>query len=188
MSQNRVISMQYELKDANTGEILESNWNSNEISFISGLNQIIAKLEEEVLKLSENEETKIFIASQDATGEYDPSALKAIPKEQFAGIDLVEGMELFGEEENGAQARVIVKSIGDEEVMVDFNHPYAGKDLEFKIKVIENREATEDEILMGVPQGAHVCSCGSHSHDEDDECCGGHGHGDGGCCGRHHHG
>ena len=48
----QVISMFYELKDAKTGEILESNMQGgNEISFISGRRHIIDKLEEEVLKL-----------------------------------------------------------------------------------------------------------------------------------------
>ncbi|MBR4141073.1 MAG: peptidylprolyl isomerase [Campylobacter sp.] len=199
MAQNRVIKMYYELKDAKNGEILESNFNANPIAFLSGKNQILQKLEDEVLNLGEGESKIIKILPQDGVGEYDENAVQTLPKEQFAGIDLQIGMELFGEGEDGSVARVIVKEITDESVSVDFNHPYAGKELEFNIKIVENREATEDEILMGTPEGEHSCCCGGGGHDEggccggghhhdDHECCGGHGHGeDGGCCGKHNH-
>ncbi|MBQ3674160.1 MAG: peptidylprolyl isomerase [Campylobacter sp.] len=190
MAQNRVIKMYYELKDAKNGEILESNFNVNPIAFLSGKNQILQKLEDEVLNLGEGESKIIKILPQDGVGEYDENAVQTLPKEQFAGIDLQIGMELFGEGEDGSVARVIVKEITDESVSVDFNHPYAGKELEFNVKIVENREATEDEILMGAPEGEHSCCCGGggHGHGEDHECCGGHGHGeDGGCCGKHNH-
>ncbi len=205
MAQNRVIKMYYELKDAKNGEILESNFNANPIAFLSGKNQILQKLEDEVLNLGEGESKIIKILPQDGVGEYDENAVQTLPKEQFAGIDLQIGMELFGEGEDGSVARVIVKEITDETVIVDFNHPYAGKELEFNVKIVENREATEDEILMGAPEGEHSCCCGGgghdeggccgghghHHHDDDHECCGGHGHGghgeDGGCCGKHNH-
>lgn len=201
MAQNRVIKMYYELKDAKNGEILESNFNANPIAFLSGKNQILQKLEDEVLNLGEGESKIIKILPQDGVGEYDENAVQTLPKEQFAGIDLQIGMELFGEGEDGSVARVIVKEITDESVSVDFNHPYAGKELEFNVKIVENREATEDEILMGAPEGEHSCCCGGGGHDEggccggghhhdDHECCGGHGHGhgeDGGCCGKHNH-
>ena len=52
MSKDQVITMFYELKDANTGEILESNMQEGgQISFITGHGHIIEKLEEEVSKL-----------------------------------------------------------------------------------------------------------------------------------------
>lgn len=186
--QNKVISMFYELKDSNTKELLESNFNHQEISFLTNKGHIIEALEEEVCKMNVGEEKIINIKAVNAAGEYDDTALQEIDKEQFAGIDLKEGMELFGEDEDGTTSRVIVKSIGDKTVIVDFNHPYAGRDLEFRVKVTNIRDASEDEILTGNVAGTHVCSCGGHDHDEDHECCGGHHHGDNHtCCGKHHH-
>lgn len=205
MANNRVIGMFYELKDAKTGDILESNFNQKEIYFVSGKDQIIKKLEDAVLELKSGESAVVNVSATEGVGEYDESAVQTLPKEQFAGIDLVEGMELFGEGDDGNTVRVIVKAIGEEEVMIDFNHPYAGKDLVFDVKIVENREANADEILSGAPDVPHACGCGSHEHhgggccggrhhddeccdDEDDECCGGEHHKDGGgCCGRHHH-
>ncbi|MBR8463625.1 peptidylprolyl isomerase [Campylobacter sp. faydin G-24] len=196
MSKDQVITMFYELKDATTGEILESNMqNGGEISFITGRGHIIQKLEEEVSKLKAGDRTTINIKATEGCGEYNKEAVQSLPKEQFAGIDLHEGMELFGQNEDGSSVRVIVKTIGDDEVVVDFNHPYAGKDLLFNVEILEIREATEDEKATGMVAGTHTCGCGGHGHDHDDGgCCGGHGHHhhddhghSSGCCGRHHH-
>ena len=202
MANNRVIKMHYELKDGKTGEILESNLNSDPIAFLSGKDQIIQKLEDEILNLQAGESKTVLISPSDGVGEYKQDAVQILPKEQFAGIDLAVGMELFGQAEDGATTRVSVKAIGEQDVTIDFNHPYAGKELEFNVKIVENREATADEILIGQPEGAHSCGCGhnhhegheccgghGHDHAEDHECCGGHGHADGHeCCGGHDHG
>ncbi len=202
MANNRVIKMHYELKDGKTGEILESNFNSDPIAFLSGKDQIIQKLEDEILNLQAGESKTVRISPNDGVGEYREDAVQILPKEQFAGIDLVVGMELFGQAEDGATTRVSVKSIGEQDVTIDFNHPFAGKELEFNVKIVENREATADEILTGQPEGAHSCGCGhnhhegheccgghGHDHAEDHECCGGHGHADGHeCCAGHDHG
>ncbi|WP_298833099.1 FKBP-type peptidyl-prolyl cis-trans isomerase [uncultured Campylobacter sp.] len=202
MANNRVIKMHYELKDGKTGEILESNLNSDPIAFLSGKDQIIQKLEDEILNLQAGESKTVLISPSDGVGEYKQDAVQILPKEQFAGIDLVVGMELFGQAEDGATTRVSVKAIGEQDVTIDFNHPFAGKELEFNVKIVENREATADEILTGQPEGAHSCGCGhnhhegheccgghGHDHAEDHECCGGHGHADGHeCCGGHDHG
>ena len=195
MSKNQVITMFYELKDANTGEILESNMQEGgQISFITGHGHIIEKLEEEVSKLKSGERATISVKAAEGCGEYNNEAIQSLPKEQFAGIDLHEGMELFGQNEDGSSVRVIVKEIKDDEVTVDFNHPYAGKDLLFNVEVLEVRDATEDEKATGMVAGAHTCGCGGHDHEHEHECCGGHGHGhghgheDGGCgCGGHGH-
>lgn len=195
MRKNQVITMFYELKDANTQEILESNLNGGSpVSFITGKSQVLPKLEEELSILETGAKTTVSIPMNEALGEYDPGAIQELPKEQFAGIDLQEGMELFGQGEDGSAVRVIVKAIGENSVMVDFNHPYAGKDLLFTIEIAESRPATDDELLSGMVGGGHSCGCGGHGHhhDHDDEhdhhgggCCGGHG---GGCCGgKHHH-
>lgn len=195
MSKDQVITMFYELKDANTGEILESNMQEGgQISFITGHGHIIEKLEEEVSKLKSGERATISVKAAEGCGEYNNDAIQSLPKEQFAGIDLHEGMELFGQNEDGSSVRVIVKEIKDDEVTVDFNHPYAGKDLLFNVEVLEVRDATEDEKATGMVAGAHTCGCGGHDHEHEHECCGGHGHGhghgheDGGCgCGGHGH-
>ncbi|HEG8096247.1 TPA: peptidylprolyl isomerase [Campylobacter jejuni] len=178
IEKNSVVSMFYELKEANTNEVLESNLYSQPISFILGKGQILESLEEEVMKLDCPSNADVVIKKEKGLGEYDENAVQTLPKEQFAGIDLKVGMELFGEGENGETVRVTVKEIGENDVTIDYNHPYAGRDLLFSLNIVDARAASEDEILTGIIAGSHSCGCGSgHGHDHHH----GHGHGHGGC-------
>ncbi|HAA1562017.1 peptidylprolyl isomerase [Campylobacter jejuni] len=196
IEKNSVVSMFYELKDANTNEVLESNLYSQPISFILGKGQILESLEEEVMKLDCPSNADVVIKKEKGLGEYDENAVQTLPKEQFAGIDLKVGMELFGEGENGETVRVTVKEIGENDVTIDYNHPYAGRDLLFSLNIVDARAASEDEILTGIIAGSHSCGCGSghghdhhhghghdHHHGHGHDHHHGHGHGGGGCCG-----
>ncbi|MBK1963824.1 peptidylprolyl isomerase [Campylobacter novaezeelandiae] len=180
IEKNNVVSMFYELKDANTNEVLESNLYAQPISFILGKGQILDSLEEEIAKLDCPSNTEILIKKDKALGEYDANAIQTLPKEQFAGIDLKIGMELFGEGENGENVRVSVKDIKEDSVTIDYNHPYAGRDLLFSLNLVDVRPASEDEILTGIIAGSHSCGCGNnHEHKHHHE------HKGGGCCGGH---
>jgi FKBP-type peptidyl-prolyl cis-trans isomerase SlyD len=191
------VSIHYELRNVDNGEILDSNINAAPLSFIVGKGQIIPGLEEKIKDLKVGEKADIKVAAVDAYGVYDDNAVQTLPKEQFAGLELQVGMTLYGQGEHGETVQVIVKNFNDETVEIDFNHPLAGKDLLFAINVVEVRDATADEILNGYVGGGHGgCGCGSggscHTTDsDDDECCGGHGHdhahGEGGCCGGEGH-
>jgi len=187
---HKAITIKYELKDSQSGEILESNLEGEAISFVSGFEQVLQKLEDEVISMQTGDEKVVKFDAKDGFGEYDDDKIQVLPKEQFAGIELEIGMELIGENEGGETVKVIVKDIADENVTIDFNPPYSGKNLEFKIQMIENREATDDEISNRGIAHQHACGCGCdhHEHEEHEHhCCGGHGHHhkhhhDGHCC------
>ena len=181
---SKVVKFFYTLRDAANKELLETNVGAGELAFVSGKSQVLPKLEDELLAMKEGESKEIFIACADALGEYSQNMIQHLPREQFAGIDLSVGMELFGEDASGQTARVVVKEITDESVVVDFNHPYSGKDLLFEVELTELRDADGDEELTGVVVMPHTCGCGGH----DDGCCGGahHDENGGGCCGKHH--
>ncbi|MDR1007700.1 MAG: peptidylprolyl isomerase [Campylobacteraceae bacterium] len=182
-AENQVVSMFYKLKDTD-GNLLDSNMDSTPLSFIMGKNQIIAGLEREIANMNQGDTSHVAIKAIDAYGEYDKNAIQIVPIEQFAGLELTNGMTLYGQGEDGNTVQVIVKEFNDKDVTIDFNHPLAGKDLYFDIEIAEIRDATEDELLNGCVEGSHSCSCGGHD-DEDDECCGGHHHEHGECCGKH---
>ena len=198
ISDNQVVSIHYELRNVDNGEILDSNINAAPLSFIVGKGQIVPGLEEKIKELKAGDNANIKVAAADAYGIYDENAVQTLPKEQFAGLELQVGMTLYGQGEEAETVQVVVKSFNDEIVEIDFNHPLAGQDLLFAINVVEVRDATTDEILNGYVGGEHSggCGCGTggscHTTDgEEDECCGGHGddhsHGEGGCCGGESH-
>ncbi len=161
-NENKVISIEYELREKGKDEILDSNMGGAPLSFVSGKGQIIPGLEKELVKMNAGDSATITVSPNEAYGEYNPEAVQTLPKEQFAGIDLKVGMPLYGQSEDGQTVQVTVKDIGENGVTVDFNHPLAGKELEFKVNVLESREATPDEVISGQVGGsAGSCGCGT---------------------------
>lgn len=161
-NENCVVGIEYEVKEAGTTEVVDSNKGAAPLEFIIGKGQIIPGLENALVGMAKGESGDIMVSAADAYGEVNPEALQTLPIEQFAGVDLVEGMTLYGQGENGQSVQVIVKSFDDKEVNVDFNHPLAGKDLMFSITVLSAREATADEIASGQVGGpATGGSCGT---------------------------
>ena len=158
--ENSVVGIEYEVKESGTSEIVDSNKGSSPLEFITGKGQIIPGLENALVGMKEGESGDILVKAADAYGEINPEAVQTLPREQFEGIDLKEGMVLYGQGEQGETVQVVVKSFDDNEVTIDFNHPLAGKDLMFSVSVVSAREATADEALSGQVGGAAE-SCGN---------------------------
>jgi len=162
-NENSVVGIEYEVKEAGTTEVVDSNKGTGQpLEFITGKGHIIPGLERALEGMSEGESADILVKAADAYGEYSSEAIQTLPIEQFEGIELKEGLTLYGQGENGQTVQVTVKSFDDKEVVVDFNHPLAGKDLMFSVTVTSAREATADEASSG--------QVGGHNH--DDGCCG----------------
>jgi FKBP-type peptidyl-prolyl cis-trans isomerase SlyD len=162
-NENCVVGIEYEVKQAGTTDVVDSNKGAEPLEFIIGKGQIIPGLENALVGMAQGESGDIMVSAADAYGDLNPEAVQTLPIEQFDGVDLVEGMTLFGQGEGGQQVQVTVTSFDDKEVNIDFNHPLAGKDLMFSVTVVTAREATADEVTSGVVGGAPEAggSCGT---------------------------
>ena len=163
---SKVIAIEYTLKDANTGEQLDTNVGQAPLEFIQGKGQIIPGLESKLVEMEANDNADVLVEPKDGYGEYNAEAVQVLPKEQFAGIELAEGMSLYGTGENGETVQVAVKSFTDDEVTIDYNHPMAGRTLMFSVVITSARAATEEELQTGVVGGMAAMGGG---------CCGGGG-------------
>jgi FKBP-type peptidyl-prolyl cis-trans isomerase SlyD len=174
IAENMVVALEYELRDPQTSEILDSNIGMHPLEFIVGKGNIIPGLENEIAKMNSGDSGRVLVKAIEAYGEYDETAVETYPKEQFAGITIFEGMTLYGQDEYGQTIEVRVKAFDDSSVTVDYNHPLAGRDLLFDVNILCVREATTDERLSGMV-----------AQKESGGCCGGGGNGGGshGCCG-----
>ena len=156
---NKVISFNYTLKD-DEGTILDSSANKEPLTFLSGSQQIIPKLEEALSGMIIGSKKNIKIATADAYGEYSEDAIQKIKMDQFpkeANIEV--GMTYIANSPDGKQMPFLVSEINEQDVTVDFNHPLAGKDLEFDVELLDVRDATPEEIQHG-----HVHGPGGHHH------------------------
>ncbi|MDF1879862.1 peptidylprolyl isomerase [Sulfurimonas sp. MAG313] len=168
IAENQIVSIEYEVKS--NGEVVDSNVGGDLLTFMVGKQQIIPGLEEQVCTMDAGEKADVLVPAVKAYGTYNDDALQEVPKEQFAGIELTEGMSLYGQNEDGGTVQVTVKEIKDENVMIDYNHPLAGKDLMFTVSISTIREATASEIETGIPAenaapesgGSCGTGCGCH--------------------------
>ena len=93
-------------------------------------------------------------------------AKQEVPKDQFPKeIKLKVGMQLAAQSPNGT-IPVIITEIKKDKVVVDFNHPLAGKDLTFNIEVVDVRKATKEELEHKHPHGKGGVN---HTPDKEDK-------------------
>lgn len=147
--ENQIVSLEYEVRDGDT--VVDSNVGREPLVFMFGKGQIIPGLENGISSMTVGERGDVLVQPADAYGEIDENAVQEVPKDQFTGIDLKVGMTLYGQSEDGGTTQVIVKEIGDEHVIIDFNHPLAGKSLMFSVTINNVRDASEEEIMTGIP-------------------------------------
>jgi FKBP-type peptidyl-prolyl cis-trans isomerase SlyD len=158
---NQIVSLEYEVRDGDT--VVDSNIGGEPLVFMYGKGQIIPGLESGIENMTIGEKGDILVKPEDAYGEYNDEAQQEVPKDQFAGIELATGMTLYGQGEDGGTVQVIVKEIKDENVIIDFNHPLAGKNLMFSVTLNSVRDASADEVMTGIP---------AENAAADDGCCG----------------
>lgn len=173
----QIVSIEYEVTQSDTKEKIDSNVGGEPLIFMVGKGQIIPGLENQVVKMTSGDKADVLVKSEDAYGEYNDEAVQDVPKDQFAGIELTEGMALYGQSEDGGTVQVTVKSINDETCTIDYNHPLAGKELMFSVSVLAVRDASADELISGIP---------AENAQEASGCCSTDGgSGGGGGCGCH---
>jgi FKBP-type peptidyl-prolyl cis-trans isomerase SlyD len=129
------VSLEYTLKDEG-GQVLDSNKGGKPLVFTQGQRQIIPGLERELLGMRTGEEKKVVVKPEDAYGEVVPNAQAEVPKDAIPKEGLKVGTPLTARSGSGETRTVIVKEIKETTVIVDANHPLAGKTLFFDVKVL----------------------------------------------------
>jgi len=151
----QIVSMDYTLHV--DGEILDSSSGHEPLEFLQGAGNIIPGLEQELYGMVIGESKKVVVQPEDGYGVLDPEAFVDVPRDQFpANIPVEIGVGIQVTDENGNPMNARIDSFDDDHVTLDFNHPLAGKELHFDMKIVGLREATGEEAEHG-----HV----HHGHD-----------------------
>ncbi len=154
VDKNMVVSFHYTLVDKETGAVIESSHEDRPVTFLVGAGEIIPGLETRMIGMKVGEKRTIEVPADEAYGPRDPNLIQKIPREYFSNVPLEKGITLQAHTPDGRVITMVVVSFDDEEVVVDLNHPLAGRDLLFEVEVIGIREATPDEILHRYSHGA----------------------------------
>ena len=118
------------------GSVFDSSEGKNPLEFTIGNNEVIPGFENEIKNMKLNEEKTIKINPKDAYGENNEQLIISIPREKFPPKIEVGG-RLILKSPQGQNIPAIVSEVKEDAVVIDMNHPLAGKELTFKIKVVE---------------------------------------------------
>jgi FKBP-type peptidyl-prolyl cis-trans isomerase SlyD len=152
----QVVSMDYTLHV--DGEMMDTSSGHEPLEFLQGAGNIIPGLEQELYGMAVGESKKVIVQPEDGYGVLDPEAFIDVPKDQFpADVPLEEGVEIQVTNQDGQAMSARIDSVSADSVKLDFNHPLAGKELHFDVKVVGLREPTDEETEHG-----HVHGDGHH--------------------------
>jgi FKBP-type peptidyl-prolyl cis-trans isomerase SlyD len=135
-----IVALEYTLADE-TGKILDSSDGNGPMIYVHGQGQLVAGLEKALTGMKAGEEKTVTVDPEEGYGQRDAQAFQELPKENFPADSLKVGAMLTARGPDGMPIRMRVHEIKDKVVLVDLNHPLAGKTLTFKVKVSEIRTA-----------------------------------------------
>ena len=153
-----VVSMEYTLKI--DGEVIDSSDGHDPLEFLTGYGNIIPGLEDEMIGMKVGDSKDVVVAPADGYGEYDDEAFLDVPRNQFpADMPVEEGLELTVRDDSGEGRYARIESVEGDTVRLNFNHPLAGDELHFSVKVVALRQPTDEELEHG-----HVHAGDGHHH------------------------
>jgi FKBP-type peptidyl-prolyl cis-trans isomerase SlyD len=148
-----VVSLDYRLH-LGDGVVIDASAPDEPLTYLHGEGQIVPGLEKALEGLSAGEARQVVVAPDDGYGPSDPGAVQEIARTSFPpGVQLQPGMELLAHGPEGQPVPFLVRDVGLETVVIDLNHPLAGKTLHFDVTVREVRQATGDEMEHGHAHG-----------------------------------
>ena len=165
---NVYVAFDYKLT-LDSGEEVDRSPDNEPLGFIIGSGQIIPGLEKGMMGMTIGDRSKISVEPEDAYGQVNPEMIGDVPRNHFPSeMELKPGMMFQSQGPNGILSSHIKEIKDGNTVVIDLNHPLAGKKLHFDINIVEVRELTSEE-LSDLSTG---CGCGCGCDSEEETSCG----------------
>ena len=139
VTEGKNVSLEYTLK-LDDKSVVESNVGKQPLTYTHGTHQIVPGLEKALEGLAVGDTKEVTVAPADGYGEQDPEALQEVQKKLVPPDALVVGSRLQGKAPDGNMVYPRVAEIKDDTVVLDFNHPLAGKTLHFDVKIVDIKQ------------------------------------------------
>lgn len=164
VEKDKVVSISYSATDE-TGNVVDSNIDFEPLEYLHGHGNILENLEKALNGLKISEEAKVTLQPSDAYGEFNPELVFEVSREQFP--EGANNLQVGTMVQSSDGLELLVTDVDGEKIILDGNHPLAGRTLDFSVTITGIREATSEELSHGHAHNAHT-----HHH---------HNHGEGSC-------
>ncbi len=146
IDKNSCVSIEYLIR-LGQKEYYPPSGQPEELSFCMGWGVMPPGLEAALLGMRANEQKVVRLSPEQAYGEIDPELIMEVSRSEFdPELELKAGLVFETKDEEGHPAYFIIQEVKPEEVVIDFNHPLAGKELEVTFTVRQVREATPEDL------------------------------------------
>ena len=158
IEKNKVVTLSCELRENDlNGPIIDNYPKEDPLKFLTGASNIIEEFENQINGLSSGDKFNFVLEAEHAFGEFDEENIMEFPYDSImeANSDKANELEIghpikvADEEGNEMFGEITMINIEENNVTVDFNHPFAGIPVHFSGEIIEIREATDSEIDHG---------------------------------------
>ena len=139
VTEGKLVSLEYTLQ-LDDKSVVESNVGAEPLTYTHGSRQLIPGLEKALEGLAVGDTKEVTVAPAEGYGEQDPNALQEVQKQLIPPDALKVGARLQGKTPNGRTVYPRVAEIKDDTVVLDFNHPLAGKTLHFAVKILDIKQ------------------------------------------------
>jgi len=136
VTQGKLVSLEYTLQ-LDDKSVVESNVGAEPLTYTHGSRQLIPGLEKALEGLAVGDTKEVTVTPADGYGEQDPKALQEVQKQLIPPDALQVGARLQGKAPNGHTVYPRVAEVKEDTVVLDFNHPLAGKTLHFAVKILD---------------------------------------------------
>lgn len=148
-----MISLEYTLK-GNDGKVIESSKGKEPLKYIHGQKMMIPGLEKELTGMKVGGEKNVRVKPEDGYGKIDPQAFQEVPKEKIPANGLKVGAILTAKTPDGGMVPMRVHEIKEKTVVMDMNHPMAGRTLDFNVKVVDIQPPSQPPAAQPVKPAA----------------------------------
>lgn len=121
------------------GQLIDSNFDSEPATFTVGDGNLLEGFEQALFGLYQGSEQTLRILPEKGFGAHNPSNIQVVARSNFTDMEqpLEPGLVISFADPQGGELPGVVESFDDSKVRVDFNHPLAGKTLQFDVKIID---------------------------------------------------
>lgn len=135
-----IVSIEYTLTD-DAGAVIDSNVDKEPLTYVQGAGQIVGGLEKELIGLKTGDQKQVQVKPEEGYGMPSKQAFQEFPRETIPAEAQKSGATLMAKGQDGRAIPMRVHEVKEKTVVVDFNHPLAGKTLNFDVKIKDIRAA-----------------------------------------------